>query len=298
LDIPRDPAIVIRYRDERSDLEHLSPAPLLHDWGLRLALRAYETKVLTGFREERDGPGMPWKRLAAELGDGGVPSLDEALRDLELRPIHQALEAAAMDIERLPDLLSAIGAMPERTPLTAAAVATLTESASARHRALEGLDHDAMTSALLESWLLLEPLMTAFGPGIVDELRLPGPLEASVIGRWNLNSDDARGLGSDGRAIAAAVAAPTGTRPRLAAWLGDPLVAAAIGVHAWEGADWLDGDRFAALANHVALAEVLDGSSKRAAKARATRLRRAVERAGYRVDGLRAPARRTRRASR
>ncbi|MEO7332378.1 MAG: alpha-amylase family glycosyl hydrolase, partial [Gemmatimonadales bacterium] len=298
LDIPPDPSVMIRYRDERSGLEYLMRAPIFHDRGLRLALRAYETRILAGFREVRDEPGSPWSRLAAELADDGVPSLDEALRDFELRPIHHALEAAIADTRRLPDLLAAIGAMPGRTPPTAKSIATETGSATERQRALEGLDRDAMTSARLGSWLVLAPLMTTFGPGIVDELRLQGPLEVSMVRRWNLDPDDARGLGSDGRALAAATSAPTGTRARLAAWLGDPFVAPEIGFHAWDGVDWLDGDRLGVLADRVALSEVLDGSSERGAKARATRLRRAAERAGHRVEPLRAPVRRSRRRSR
>ncbi|MEO8207456.1 MAG: hypothetical protein ABI598_00365, partial [Chloroflexota bacterium] len=279
--------IVIRYRDERSGLEYLTPAQVFHERGLRLAPRAYETRVLTDFREERDAPGTPWRRLADELGDGGVLGLDDTLRDLELRPIHQALEDAVVDVDRLPDLLAAIGVMPGRAQPIATAIVSATGTASDRRRALDGGERDAMTSARLNSWLILEPLMAAFGPGIVDELRLLRPLEVSLVRRWNVDPNTVRGLAADGRAVSAAVASPRGTRLRLAAWLGDPLVGAVIGVHAWEGVDWLDGDRLAAFVDLVAAAEVIDGSSSRTAKSRATRLLRAVERAGYRVDRLR-----------
>jgi len=39
-------------------------------------------------------PDQPWADLAAELGGGWVPSLDEALADLRLRPVHDRVAGA------------------------------------------------------------------------------------------------------------------------------------------------------------------------------------------------------------
>ena len=101
---------LIGFRDERAGLEYLLPAARLRDGGLRLHLDAYRCYVLTGFRELHDSAGRPWSRLAAEIGDRGVPSLDEAMRDLELAPLHETLRAAVVDPARLPELLDAVAA--------------------------------------------------------------------------------------------------------------------------------------------------------------------------------------------
>ena len=49
--------------------------------------------MLLDWQEVRDDGARPWARLCAELAGRGVPSLDEALRALELRPVHEALRA-------------------------------------------------------------------------------------------------------------------------------------------------------------------------------------------------------------
>ena len=69
-------------------------------------------------------------------------------------------------------------------------------------------------------------------------------------------------------------------------WLADPDVRAFIGVHDWNGAEWLDAERWREL---LELAAELDRAvgRKRASPAIA-KLRTAAEAAGYRVDRLRA----------
>ena len=83
----------LAFRDARSGLEFLRPARDLRDGGLWLHLDAYQGHVFWEFREVRDPAGI-WRRLADDLGGRGVPSLEDALRELELEPLHGAVRAA------------------------------------------------------------------------------------------------------------------------------------------------------------------------------------------------------------
>jgi glycosidase len=76
--------------DSRSGLEYLRAARELADSGLYVELHAYETQAFLEMREVSDPDGR-WARLAAELGGRGVPSMGEALRDLEMAPVPIAL---------------------------------------------------------------------------------------------------------------------------------------------------------------------------------------------------------------
>ena len=79
-------------RDSRSGLEHLRAQRELADHGLFLTLHAYETQAYTELRDIHDVDGR-YRRLAAWLNGRGVPSVDEALLELELQPLHDALRA-------------------------------------------------------------------------------------------------------------------------------------------------------------------------------------------------------------
>jgi glycosidase len=80
----------VAFRDARAGLEYLRSAAELRDAGLWIELDAYRCHVFWEFRELADPAGV-WGRLAAHLGGRGVPSLDDALRELELEPVHAAL---------------------------------------------------------------------------------------------------------------------------------------------------------------------------------------------------------------
>jgi glycosidase len=88
-----DRASVLAFRDSLTNLEYLRRAHDLADRGLRLELHAYQSHVFLDWRELRPTAERPWDRLCDHLAGRGVPSLDDALVNLELRPVHDAVRA-------------------------------------------------------------------------------------------------------------------------------------------------------------------------------------------------------------
>ena len=93
LGISADAEAFVAYRDARSGLEYLRSGRDLHEHGLSLHLDAYQGHVFWEFRDLRDGSAGQWRRLAEQLGGAGVPSLEAALDDLLLEPVHAPLRA-------------------------------------------------------------------------------------------------------------------------------------------------------------------------------------------------------------
>ena len=94
LALPNDDALVLAYRDTASGLEFLRRGSDFHRNGLTLDLRGYQYVVLLNWRELRSSAECPWDRLCDSLHGAGVPSVDEALAELKLRPLHEALRHA------------------------------------------------------------------------------------------------------------------------------------------------------------------------------------------------------------
>jgi len=84
-----DPDRWLVWRDSISGLEYLRDCRTLVHEGLYVELDAYRCHVFLDFRELVDGPARLYRRLAERLGGRGVPSIDEALRELELEPVHR-----------------------------------------------------------------------------------------------------------------------------------------------------------------------------------------------------------------
>jgi hypothetical protein len=61
--------------------------------GLHLELGAYQHHVFLDWRDLQQDAAHPWAELCEMLGGRGVASLDDALRDLRLKPAHDALRA-------------------------------------------------------------------------------------------------------------------------------------------------------------------------------------------------------------
>jgi len=91
LGLTGDSAAVFAWRDSLTGLEYLRRANDLSDRGLTLDLHAYQCHVFLDWRELYSTAEQPWDRLCDQLNGSGVPSLDDALVNLELRPVHDAL---------------------------------------------------------------------------------------------------------------------------------------------------------------------------------------------------------------
>ncbi|MBZ5647344.1 MAG: alpha-amylase [Acidobacteriia bacterium] len=80
-------------RDAVTGLEYLHHAPELAGKGLRIEIEAYKCHVFLDWRDIRDDGKRPWGALCGMLNGRGVPSLEDALHALELKPIHDALRS-------------------------------------------------------------------------------------------------------------------------------------------------------------------------------------------------------------
>jgi glycosidase len=244
----------LRFRDRRAGREALRSVGEIRSHGLFAALDAYGCLVLDDLREVVSTADDPWAKLAAEIGRGWVPSLDEALVDLRLRPLHDAvaglLDPAADVDRRWPEVASAVGLEGARQP---------------RPPVPASLD-PAVRAAVL-----LGPLRRAR----FDQLRL-----ANVLRR--LGFDD-RAIGRTRLAIGLAHPSAIANAAALAdRWLSDPDTRTFLDVHDWDGVDWLDRERWQELLELAAELDVAAGRKRRSPALAA--LRSAADAAGYRVD--------------
>ncbi len=202
----------LRLRDAMSGLETLRWSAGLVRGGLHVGLSAYACRVLVDLEEMGDEPDRPISTLAVELGEGWLPSIDEALHWIVLRPVHASARA------RLAAAFAALKLKPGRPGAVLAA-------------AVEALDSDRdvfaadrldvpVRDALVETGL--EPAAAERGTAIVRGLVLAEP--------------DLRAL--DG--------------PTVVLWFTDPDLARALGVHEADGATWFDRDAFERLVETVA----------------------------------------------
>ncbi len=79
------------FRDHITGLEYIRSSKELFDKGLYVELSAYKVHVFLDFREVVDSEWRRYAHLAAYLDGKGVPSIEEALRELFLQPIHQPI---------------------------------------------------------------------------------------------------------------------------------------------------------------------------------------------------------------
>ena len=93
LGLTGDYAAVLAWRDSLTGLEYLRRASDLAERGLTLDLGAYQCHVFLDWRELISTAEKPWDSLCDQLNGRGVPNLEDALVNLELRPVHDALRA-------------------------------------------------------------------------------------------------------------------------------------------------------------------------------------------------------------
>jgi glycosidase len=91
LEMTNDSAVVLRFRDSLTGLEYLQRASKIANEGFGIELNGYKCHIFLDWRELRASFEKPWDRLCDQLNGTGVPNLDDALVNLELRPVHDAL---------------------------------------------------------------------------------------------------------------------------------------------------------------------------------------------------------------
>ncbi|HEU0236835.1 MAG TPA: alpha-amylase family glycosyl hydrolase [Candidatus Limnocylindrales bacterium] len=299
LELPGGADDFIAFRDARTGLEYLRAAAEVRQGGLWVRLDAYQGHVFWDFRTLHDGVAGQWRRLAERLGGAGVPSLDEALRELQLEPVHEPLRAlvggplgglvrdgtAPSDdtgtaLGRFADAVrAATGTTGETAGYTSTAADRLRMLARAADEgAGDGAGAPAAADpwrrAVLAGWAILEPLGRLATGAIVgptsrawyDELRLGQALAAGLR---------AAGL-DEGAAWSAAervrllVALPrpsnvggrsTADRARrlVAAWISNPDARTLLRVNRWEDVDWFGGDEWNEALDLAVDLDALDG---------------------------------------
>ena len=318
LGLPNDPTAFVVYREARSGLEFIRSTREIWERGLPVALDAYGTQVFWEFREVWDGAAGQWSRLATRLAGAGVRSLEEALREVQLEPVHAPLRAIfegatlreILDDELASDTAHADLAARIGAFYRAVAEATGLDAADPRIGDLADLQADVAELApeivrstdrrdvaALLTWIVIEPIgdMAPGDPGATtrawfDELRLAAPL-AGGLRRVGLDEGEAWAA-SDLVRVLLHLPRPSDIRgpirqrdaKLIERWLADDTIRTAIGVNTWEGAQYLDRDRFAAMLGWAARLDELRGN--KGDPAFVARLSAAAEAAGYRVDRL------------
>ena len=123
LGLSGDYGVVLAWRDSLTNLEYLRRAGHVLDRGLTLDLHGYQSHVFLDWRELRPSTEEPWDRLCDFLGGRGVPNLGEAMVNLELQPVHEALRKLLE-----PELVRQIADLAEETRVPATARPTAMES--------------------------------------------------------------------------------------------------------------------------------------------------------------------------
>ena len=78
------------FRDPINKLEYIRNSKEMHEKGLYIELEAYQCQVFMAFREVQDNEWHQYANLASYLNGRGVPSIDDAIKEIFLQPIHQA----------------------------------------------------------------------------------------------------------------------------------------------------------------------------------------------------------------
>jgi glycosidase len=85
-----DQAYFSVFRDNATGLEYIRNSEALCKRGLYVELGAYKYHVFIDFREVQDNQWSHYARIAHDLNGRGVPSIDEALREMLLQPLQNA----------------------------------------------------------------------------------------------------------------------------------------------------------------------------------------------------------------
>jgi hypothetical protein len=132
LGIHNDPNNYVIFRDHCSGLQYIRNAARLCAEGLYLELGAYNRHVFWEFEQKQDNHWGQYAQLTDYLNGAGVPSIDEAVKELLLRPLHQAFRDL-LD----PEILRFLSHLPEPAPGEAEVVEHWPEPPQAQPKILE-----------------------------------------------------------------------------------------------------------------------------------------------------------------
>jgi glycosidase len=79
------------FRDQTSGLQHLRPIDEIIEKGFQINLHAYEHHVFLDMQQINDDPWHTYRRLYEFLNGRGVPSIQEAMKQLMLEPVMHPL---------------------------------------------------------------------------------------------------------------------------------------------------------------------------------------------------------------
>jgi glycosidase len=88
LGLPNDSNSYLIFRDYVAGLEYIRNSKDLYDNGMYVELEAYKCHVFLDWHEVQDNEWHQYAHLADYLGGRGVPSIEEALKEVFLQPIH------------------------------------------------------------------------------------------------------------------------------------------------------------------------------------------------------------------
>ncbi len=95
LGLPNGEHFFLIFRDYIGKMEYIYNCQTLWQQGMYVELGAYKYRVFLDFRVVADDAAGQYRRLCDELGGRGVASVDEALREMYLQPLHNAFRQFA-----------------------------------------------------------------------------------------------------------------------------------------------------------------------------------------------------------
>ena len=252
LGLSGDPGAVVLFRDTLDGMEYIRETGDLRVRGLRVELEAYGARVLLDWREIGGEAAAEYHALAGDLGGAGVPSVEAALAERRLRPLHDAVAILVNDalVREATEALAARLAAAARAAATPATPAALPPLGAATGDAAPATPAAAPVpeipaarvppdlDALVDAWRAraldaLQAIRAVARPAVPDHdleaqadrfgARLRAALDAALVTpASDLAADAPRAF------VAAALPPDTATWGALLGWLAADAIAAVL----------------------------------------------------------------------
>jgi glycosidase len=117
LDLPNDYGSFAIFRDQIGGLEYIRNCGRLHEQGMYVELGAFKYQVFLDWRVVQDNEWHQYAHLESYLNGRGVPSIDDALKEIFLAPVHAAFKELvnAATFRRLIDAVREAGDAVDQT---------------------------------------------------------------------------------------------------------------------------------------------------------------------------------------